>query len=1519
MRATYLIRTLVCLCLATVSGNASAETEWYSGADPDKKTFPTEASACVQGVVEAYIAKQPPAEYRYTINGIDPIDGSETFCRYSIEKKTGSSWFPYLPGATTSVYLQKGPDACPRGTVDAFGACATNCPRCDANQTDPIHGQTSNSFQRATDFNGGGVVPLLLRRYYNSLVVRTGSLGNRWVHSYDIQIAITTFAVSGNTATGVRVYLADGRKLDFTSANGTTWIAANGGITQRLTRLTATGSQFTGWIFTDDDDTRLRFSAAGRLTSITLRSDLAQTLTYDSAGKLSKVTDPNGRTLTFGYDTSKRVNQVTDFAGKSILYGYNASGMLVSVTYPDTTPAVTTDDPVLQYHYEKVGFPQLLTGITDERGFRIATWEFDNTQKATASMRGATGTTLNRVSLTYNVSGTTTITDSLEQSRTYSYVLRNNTPYVESMTQRCPTCGESFATRTYDANGFPDITTDFVGNATDSVGTETNEDFSARGLLTRRVEGSNKPSVRRTTDITWHATFNVPTLQRVYDSSVSVPGTEKNRIVWTYNSRGQTTAECVIDPGNAVALAYSCGSVANAPTGVRQTRMTYCEAADVPAICPFVGPLLSLDGPRTDGTPDITSYAYYTGDEASCASTPANCLYRKGDVKHHQNALGQLTRFLRYDANGRLMNVTDANSVTTNFYYTPRGTLSQRAVRGSDNAVTTDDAFDLYVYDKANNITKITQPDGDYVIFSYDAVQRLIQASDNLGNKLVYARNDLGQLTRLDAKNAANATVYTQSTQFSSIGEVSATLRAAGAPTTTLYSYYPNGNLQATSKPAPETEVHDYDGLNRPTSLVGDDGGIEAQTQFAFDSRDNLTRITDPKGLDTSYGYNAFSDLVQLSSPDSGVTTYGVNAAGQRVSQSDGRGFGSTYSFDALNRPTGVQYPTDASSNVTYTYDVLGTTCTANESFPKGHLTKVSYGSGSDSSSYCYDRFGNRTRKVVVNGALTQTTIYEYTLGGRIFRITYPSLGQVRYVRDAVGRISEVHAKSTAGSTEVPIVTGIAYEPFGPFSGLTFGNGRTQDLTYDQDYSINTIIDGSPVGVSLDYDIDVLGNVSAVTERGPTGATNSRTIGYDGLERLDQFLSGTGNVESFTYDATGNRTSRTVGAATTVYAYEPTSHHLSSVGTTTRSYDGSGNTTLVGPASTGKEISYDARGLQSGYSINDVPQRTYKFDGNGQRVFRKDEVDGTNTRVYSYDERGRMLGEYNSAGSRLREIIWIDDRPVGVLQSFDGTTHQYIEADHLGTPRVAVQPTDNNIIWRWDVTGSAFGTHAQLNDPDGDGIGYNVFLRYPGQYWDSDTSYFQNGFRDYDPSTGRYLESDPIGLWAGSTTYGYVSGMPFDRSDRYGLLATPEPVTRPPPPPTRVPPVRPPPVTVPRVPPRVPPGGGGLLGRAGWLGFAAWFGWGAGQEFNDSPYSDDLGDLVWDLCHEKTEQEECDEEWARARKTCRELIYELMQQAAGRRKKRSVKGVTGGYTDVEECARGLVSERCGGNKYERQP
>jgi RHS repeat-associated protein len=63
-------------------------------------------------------------------------------------------------------------------------------------------------------------------------------------------------------------------------------------------------------------------------------------------------------------------------------------------------------------------------------------------------------------------------------------------------------------------------------------------------------------------------------------------------------------------------------------------------------------------------------------------------------------------------------------------------------------------------------------------------------------------------------------------------------------------------------------------------------------------------------------------------------------------------------------------------------------------------------------------------------------------------------------------------------------------------------------------------------------------------------------------------------------------------------------------------------------------------------------------------------------------------------------------------------------------------------------------------------------IRFPGQWADAETGLNYNYFRDYDPTLGRYIESDPIGLGGGLNTFGYVGANPVGYFDRWGLDET---------------------------------------------------------------------------------------------------------------------------------------------------
>jgi RHS repeat-associated protein len=64
-------------------------------------------------------------------------------------------------------------------------------------------------------------------------------------------------------------------------------------------------------------------------------------------------------------------------------------------------------------------------------------------------------------------------------------------------------------------------------------------------------------------------------------------------------------------------------------------------------------------------------------------------------------------------------------------------------------------------------------------------------------------------------------------------------------------------------------------------------------------------------------------------------------------------------------------------------------------------------------------------------------------------------------------------------------------------------------------------------------------------------------------------------------------------------------------------------------------------------------------------------------------------------------------------------------------------------------------------------------LRFPGQWFQAETGLHQNWMRDYDPTTGRYLQADPLGLVDGPSVYGYARQSPLRFTDPTGEFIPP--------------------------------------------------------------------------------------------------------------------------------------------------
>ena len=352
--------------------------------------------------------------------------------------------------------------------------------------------------------------------------------------------------------------------------------------------------------------------------------------------------------------------------------------------------------------------------------------------------------------------------------------------------------------------------------------------------------------------------------------------------------------------------------------------------------------------------------------------------------------------------------------------------------------------------------------------------------------------------------------------------------------------------------------------------------------------------------------------------------------------------------------------------------------------------------------------------------------------------------------------------------------------PVGPGPGLGLRQRPSLARSHDLDYRPSTVYDSATGGLSLHYGYDAAGQLTQLKD-GLQSAFLAR-YDYDNLGRLTVLRDGPSNtpIETYDYDATGNRTSLLHSGVTTSFTYPSTSHRLSSAGGVARTYDGVGNTLTIG--GTAKQFNYGEDDRMRSLQVGGTVVRGYAYNALGERVLstvpgitgNPDGSGGTpDVHTYTvYDESGRWLGDYGTNGAVLQQAIWLDDLPVGLLAGAGAQQKlHYIEPDHLGTPRAVIDRTRDVAIWTWALQGEAFGNSPPNQDPDLDSTNFVFDMRFPGQRYDAATGLNYNYFRDYEPSSGRYVQSDPIGLRGGISSYQYATGSPLSFIDPLGLEA----------------------------------------------------------------------------------------------------------------------------------------------------
>ncbi|QOJ24279.1 MAG: RHS repeat protein [Gammaproteobacteria bacterium] len=1157
---------------------------------------------------------------------------------------------------------------------------------------------------------GSSSFPIDFQLFYQHNDTKRSS--TTWRHSY------YKFIVLDGLPSPVSARIYRGRGAVIFNKNQTTgeW-HSDIDINDSLIELFDDANNRLGWVYRDSLNDRIeKYDVSGKLLSVEDRSGITHSLTYSALGNLSRVADSFGNQLQFTHDDYGNFATLTGLAGNLYRFTYQSNGNLTSVTFPD--------GKVRTYHYSEPAFtsgaslPNALTGITDENGVRFATYTYDAQGRAVVTEHAGG---VERYVLGYSADGSSTlVTDSLNSQ--YTHHFQTILGVAKSSGQSQPAgsgCSAASSATTYDVNGNVASRADFNGNKTCYAYDLT------RNLETARIEGlssgSNCPgdlfsytaaanSSERKILTAWHANFRLPV-------KITEAGRETG---YVYDTHGNVAQHQIKDTATNATRAWS---------------TNYVYHPSIPGVI-----LQKIeDGPRTDVT-DITTTDYYAPD-AACTGGHSGC---RGEIASITNALGHVTQITRYNAHGQPEEIVDPNGLVTSLTYDVRQRILSRTV-GTE--------ITRYQYDGVGQLQKITLPDGSFLSYTYDAAHRLTAIADNLGNRVQYTLDAMGNRTKEELFDPLNNLTKTQQRGFDALNRL---WKDTGAQSqTTQYQYDAQGNLKQVADPLLHTATYQFDTRNRLKETIDPANG---HTQQTLDALDRLTQVTDPRNIATTYTVSGFGDLTQEVSADRGTATYTYDSAGNLKTVTDARGVKHTYTWDALNRPTQRTHATVAgipgTTALTWSYDA--------GSNGIGRLTGLSDESGS--TSFSYDSHGRLLNTLQIarinNASYTQTLSYHYDSLGRLDQTTYPSGTQITTSYGADGRPSEIRVNGNV------LLNNITYHPFGTPKSWVWGNGQAYTRSFDLDGRLKTHSAGGDTR-TLIYD-----PASRITQTTGPDPVYNRSYDYDVLNRLISQSDNSG-FKLWDYDPNSNRTQAQFGATGYPYTIASDSNRLMNVAgpvAKTYSYDAAGYPLSDGIAT----FTWNAAGKLS-MAIKSGKTHTYKYNALDQRIIKNGPL--SPKFFFFYDPNGQLIGEYRDDAITAKpddwlmrqETVWLGDIPVAVIKKNAPASPiqvYFIHADHLNTPRVIVN-TNNTAVWRWDNT-HAFGANLANESPLDATQVFEYNLRFPGQYFDKETNLHYNYFRYYEPETGRYISPDPIGLMGGMNIYTYVNGAPTIFTDPTG-------------------------------------------------------------------------------------------------------------------------------------------------------
>jgi len=1215
----------------------------------------------------------------------------------------------------------------------------------------PINVASGNMFETAIDFRTAGQNPLSLRRFYNSLpsYVFAGPppwsqygpvatytflysrFGNGWRSEYDRFVVPGQPGVPPNQQSStVDAIRADGEPVHFAWNNqsGGWYVAYYGssgwsssGYPRSDIDITLT-TDANNYYIKDGNDTVEQYDETGRLNLITYRGGYQQTLTYSN-------------TLCGGDQNNNPITcntGVSDSEGRQITFNYLAGTGLVSSMVDaagNTTQynyVVPIGNPPAQaspgfYVLSQVVYPDNSTieySYNDPVNHFALTGITDEDNNSFAGWQYDSVTQRATSSQFAGGADLTTVqySDGTSPTRTITNALGKE--FVYSLN---PFQGHFQISQ---MEGLPSAHTP------DSI---VSYQYDSNGFLNLRTSGESRQTYyvndqlgRPTTEIDGYQSQQARTITTLWDANYDLPDT-------------------ITEPNLTIGMSY--------PNGLL-TQLT--ETDTTTQTVPY----------RTNGEARTWQFGYYSGSgqcspaagllesvqgPLGATETTTYCYNSNGFVSSVTNPLGQVTQVTAWNVWGEPLTSIDPNNVSTTYTYDLRARLKSINVNpGSNQSLT------QIGYDNSGNLTSITFPDNSSLTYGYDPAHRLKSVTNNLGEKISYTLDAAGDRT---ATTAGTSSTTTKS-QTATFDELARLLTGIGAYSqTTQHGYDRDNNEVSTVDPRNKLYQHAFDTIERVMQEIDPDN---YQTNIGYNGKDEVTGVSDARSLQTAYVRDGFGDIIQITSPDTGVTKLWYDANGKLTKRIDAAGVETDYTNDVLGRVKSRKIHGTTTETVNYTWDV------ATRPYGIGRLGKIADPSGA--TVFSYDAFGKLIKDSRTVGATTYPISYTNDAAGHVQTITYPSGRIVTYTRDGFGRVSGVTTNRNIHQPAVTIVSNGLYEPFGPLASLGYGNGVTLEQGWDLDYHLASIdaASGSNVIQNLTYGDDASGNIQTITDNLNSARTQGFT--FDDLNRL-WTASGLYGSQSYTYDGVGNRATATIGGV--LYTYNPssTSNQIVSITQT-----GGGRYFYYQPtgqvysdqrnATFDYQFGYDGYGHMTSSSLNSTSLATYGYNGLDQRAVK---TAATNT-DFLYDRVGHLLAEANDAtGAMIREYIWMDDTPVAMVDDTGSSPVVYdIHTDHLGRPQ---KLTNQSATLAWDGVFDPFGNVTSVTGS------VTMLLMFPGQYYDSETQVSQNWHRDYDPTIGRYVESDPFGLAGGINTYSYVRQNPLDAVDTPGLqeIAIPMP------------------------------------------------------------------------------------------------------------------------------------------------